>query len=1033
MTLTKKSGFSLIFLAIMLSVLGIALVTAVPTEPDGIRVSYKNTQQKLKAIEKALALYASTNSGDYPCPASRTLATSNTNFGNANDCNPQEPNCTSPFDTGVCENDSLTIETTGTSYSTSTGVMIGAVPTKALNLPDEYAFDEWGRRFTYAIDRGLASSGDGTSSLDIRDSAGGRIIASYALFSHGPNGIGGYNRAGSGGTTTCTAGSANETENCDHNCNSGEANCGNPDFIYQTWSGPGNATTFDDIFSQSGGWETAVLCPGSVPGCVLWLAADDIDGDGTSSGEPANNDDITTWVDKSGNSRNATQANAAKRPQYKTSGINSEPAVYFNRTANDNLGISAAQWSTSGDYTVFIVRSLTTSSAGGTTWHISSNVNYLGAGLSNFYANGIYDLIQNYYGGNLIYSPSYANAYSRSEIITMHYSNSRYGTTYKNGVKIIPTYDRGGAIPASTSNIAASISYDGSAIDGYISEVAAYPTALSDDNRKAVECHLADKYHIVAPHCETASCPAAAGCPAGLTDCKFWYDASDSTYLKEPVTNGDGDLTSYTTPSTNGDSVALWCDKSSTTNHAYYLNTPVLYSVDGLGTGHNAVQTSYTQGIMINEQQSFTDTNNYFTITLVLSPDVGAPRPSGIEGLTAGRLQLPIWGNYHNSYNITGYAEYGGDTFMTDNHSVNYTTTPGTLKSGVPVILTVRQSADPLRTMWLNGAKTSNVTASALPKYHFGDFFGALPGKYAEIIKFNKSLSDAEVDSLHSYLASKWGIAVSNDIGTCPVVTPVTCPESTTGCTYWFDASDTSYVLNSAYTAVSSNDETVKAWCDKSGNNRHAISIGSPKYKTNSFSSGKNSIKTATATGSLLAPAAQIAGSRSFFAVVRTPSSLPSTHSIILTGNNRGRSDHTLLYYPNTLIYNYSDTTSSYYSNNPGTHSIATNTNYILSGKASHGSYNTFYRNGTSFTYANSYMTGTPQLPLLIGGGNDDIGEVIYYNAAQTDATHKILECYLAEKWGLCTSMTPTDGYCNGTASCCTSNPASTNINQDCD
>lgn len=82
-------------------------------------------------------------------------------------------------------------------------------------------------------------------------------------------------------------------------------------------------------------------------GLGLWLKADGITGisDGTS---------ITTWMDSSGNSNDASQSNASYRPILKTGIINGYPVVRFNG-ANQFFNFPASAFSSYTAATMFVV------------------------------------------------------------------------------------------------------------------------------------------------------------------------------------------------------------------------------------------------------------------------------------------------------------------------------------------------------------------------------------------------------------------------------------------------------------------------------------------------------------------------------------------------------------------------------------------------------------------------------------------------------------------------------------------------------
>jgi len=68
--------------------------------------------------------------------------------------------------------------------------------------------------------------------------------------------------------------------------------------------------------------------PLSIGGCELWLAADDIDGDGDTGDNPAHGYAVDVWCDKSGKGRDATR-DGSDPTAYNTNGPNGRPVVTF--------------------------------------------------------------------------------------------------------------------------------------------------------------------------------------------------------------------------------------------------------------------------------------------------------------------------------------------------------------------------------------------------------------------------------------------------------------------------------------------------------------------------------------------------------------------------------------------------------------------------------------------------------------------------------------------------------------------------------
>lgn len=135
--LTHHSGFTLIELSMVLIIISLLMGNLLPlvTNEKSLN-SNLITQEKLKYIDQAITNYFA-EYGAIPCPADATLANSDSNFGiSAKD-----------YSNSTC------LGTTSRWYSNTRfrHMELGAIPTKTLNINDDYAFDEWGRRITYLI------------------------------------------------------------------------------------------------------------------------------------------------------------------------------------------------------------------------------------------------------------------------------------------------------------------------------------------------------------------------------------------------------------------------------------------------------------------------------------------------------------------------------------------------------------------------------------------------------------------------------------------------------------------------------------------------------------------------------------------------------------------------------------------------------------------------------------------------------------------------------------------------------------------
>lgn len=209
-TYSNQKGFTLIEIAIVIIIAGILLAFL----GDALTNYLKNnriqtTEYRLEQIKESLVQYLSINR-KYPCPANIELAADDANFGRAHAV--------------TCEN--------GTPVGTGTveagPVRIGAVPIRTLNLPDEFAGDAWGNKYTYAVTEALTNPADYSpdgGGITIIDGANNEIVgpgagtpnpAHFTIVSHGEEGAGGTALNSNDGAVPCPANTVQEFENCDN-------------------------------------------------------------------------------------------------------------------------------------------------------------------------------------------------------------------------------------------------------------------------------------------------------------------------------------------------------------------------------------------------------------------------------------------------------------------------------------------------------------------------------------------------------------------------------------------------------------------------------------------------------------------------------------------------------------------------------------------------------------------------------------------------------------------------------------------------
>lgn len=232
--ISTTRGFTLIELSAVVIILGLLLGGALTYMTQrGYQEKLAITNKRMDMIEEAIADFRRLNNR-VPRVADRTLAITSSTFG-----------------TEMAQNAGNYVA------STITG---GMVPVGALNLSPEIAFDGWGRKFSYAVQREYTDTNSFTT-LNIASTPTMRIYTTligspgpqisrsvYALISHGRNGHGAYL---ANGTLSATSTSASEDEKYNCQCaNNGSTSTRDPYYIQRTPNldtASSNVNYYDDI------------------------------------------------------------------------------------------------------------------------------------------------------------------------------------------------------------------------------------------------------------------------------------------------------------------------------------------------------------------------------------------------------------------------------------------------------------------------------------------------------------------------------------------------------------------------------------------------------------------------------------------------------------------------------------------------------------------------------------------------------------------------------------------------------------------
>lgn len=169
----RRRAFSLLELSVVIIVIGVIAGVALGLKQSGAEDCVGATKEQLTQVDAALRGYV-TKHDRFPRPAIRTAGVEDTQYGR---------------------------EASAASLDSNGGVLFGALPFQALELPPSYAGDCWGNKFTYAVTEDLTDSVKFNATLPgpvfegkitIKSSPTSTVSTTmaYAIISHGLNASG---------------------------------------------------------------------------------------------------------------------------------------------------------------------------------------------------------------------------------------------------------------------------------------------------------------------------------------------------------------------------------------------------------------------------------------------------------------------------------------------------------------------------------------------------------------------------------------------------------------------------------------------------------------------------------------------------------------------------------------------------------------------------------------------------------------------------------------------------------------------------
>lgn len=702
--------------------------------------------------------------------------------------------------------------------------------------------------------------------------------------------------------------------------------------------------------------------PLDIAGCGLWLDAAD------PSSLTLSGSNVTTWLDKSGNARNATGVSS---PTYSVPSVVFGGSSYFTLNLDFLFGVNHYAFIVLSNTNFTNIYGAITSNAGGQSLHVGFSAS--NAYRMNLWTNSFQPAItSNYRSG-------------QTNLLSFVWSNVASKTIFANG-----------ALEA-TSNQAAQVSLMagggtiGNAVGqgiytGVINEIVIFAgVTLTPSQRERVEGYLAWKWGL-----QPFLAPLTITSPTQVSGLAFWLDATDES--------------SFTFSS--GSNISQWRDKVlNAVGTAVSSPVRVQSGINGYpSVTFNGSSQYINFGNLIN-----LGTSN-FSVFAVCQFDTSAN--GGVVGKTSFRSNSARWALLRSSGDGGMRMLIQGGTTVAAATYADTSTLPriltGQWNRAVVSILengiqratsnfantTSLSNTDPL---YVGAHPNSNATGPQT-----GLFFN---GRIGEILVYQVPMTTAVREQVETYLGTKWGItniAGNHSFWPFPPLQPLFTPLEIPNCSAWYDGADSTTV-----TLVSSR---VSQWNDKSGNAYNATQATAsnrPSYSNNGIVFDRG------VSGAMhLEISVPYSASHSIF-MVATTSSASQTYYIGRAQTSGGGP---------TFIANFTGSSLEYFNNtNRATFTASPSGTFLVSyTQASAGRILGFYNGSSSFDIVQSDTAnpsvawstiGNAHLTVYTNTVTGSIYELIFYGATLTGQQRQRVEGYLAHKWGLQGSLPTTHPY----------------------